>query len=126
VKKANLDTISFLSYHQTKKSQAYSIGLQHIYTPKGGLDLKPFYKRTQTGISRVLLAKFLVCLCLIAAAYLIRKFGPPEFYDALLYRIDAGPSVDTIIEAFGKFPVDQEAFTYLWTQSVVDVINPVS
>lgn len=74
--------------------------------------------------SKTLLAKTLVCLALVLAAWLIRRFGPEEFYDVLLYKIDSGPSMGEIIEAFGKAPVSSEAFSYLWDKGVVDVLMP--
>ena len=70
----------------------------------------------------------LTCLgvfaALVLAAWLARRFGPAEFYDVLLYKIESGPRMDEIIEAFGKAPVSSEAFTYLWNEGVVDVILP--
>jgi hypothetical protein len=81
-------------------------------------------KNDNAPISRTLLIKTLICLALVLAAWLARRFGPAEFYDVLLYKIESGPRMDEIIEAFGKAPVSSEAFTYLWNEGVVDVILP--
>lgn len=81
-------------------------------------------KNENALFSKALLLKTLACLALVLAAWLIRRFGPAEFYDVLLYKIDAGPRMEEIIEAFGKAPVSSEAFTYLWNEGVVDVLLP--
>ena len=74
--------------------------------------------------SKRLLIQTIVCLALVLTAWLIREFGPAGFYDVLLYKIESGPSMEEIIEAFGKAPVSTEAFTYLWNEGVIDVILP--
>ena len=81
-------------------------------------------KNENALFSKALLLKTLVCLVLVLAAWLIRRLGPAEFYDVLLYKIDSGPRMDEIIEAFGKAPVSSEAFTHLWNEGVVDVLLP--
>ena len=87
---------------------------------------KSYGKRNHKSplFSKTLLLQTTLCLILVFAAWLIREFGPAEFYDVLLYKIESGPSMEEIIEAFGKAPISTEAFTYLWNEGVVDVILP--
>ena len=67
--------------------------------------------------------RLLVCVLLAALAFALRRLGPHEFYDALLYRLDAGPGLNDLIEAFGQAPVSTQALEKLWHDGVIEVLR---
>ncbi|MBQ1505106.1 MAG: hypothetical protein IIZ49_06880 [Oscillospiraceae bacterium] len=64
-----------------------------------------------------------VCTCLALALLALRAFGPADFFDVLLYRLDEGPTLSEIIEALGQTPVSVEALEKLWHDGVVEVLR---